>query len=784
MIIEEWGKKLGLLPVPLFALPNRNRVVLLNGNVGNFCLDLECDVSPEDARSCAWSSDVGHYVNLKKGIVEIYKWDKYSPERYKLQSINEKLEKFHQYLEANQPKRESSVIAFMMRTFRQLRSVINEKERGRDSLKAFLYLLACGVDNINQRNRLDFGKWGLDNDARNIITGIREGDWDLLIRSIRQFESYSLKTQFPLILNHASGKLFQEAHYKCLLDPQMFIEGILPPEVVPLRGAKNQSIGVYYTPAALARTLVEEVFASIQLDKENNHIKIFDPACGSGEFLKEVLQNLLIRGYKGKIELIGWDISSIAIDMTKFIVTYMQNKFKKQISLDIKCTDALVKQWPQDVDIVIMNPPFQSWQDMKAEQQEKVRVSLGNLAEKRVDLASAFIWKAAKSLKKGGVLGTVLPVSVLTGESYVCFRNELGEIVSPVLIGKLGSQVIFSNAIVDTAIFVGKKGATVDNPIALWADYKPTSSFAALRALRKRRYLKQEDLSVIDEDNFSIYVNPQIKRGKNNWIPRSYKSFKLFESLSNLPSVKDFFEVHQGARTGLKSAFVLTKDSVESLPAQERKYFCPAILNPSIEKGMIKDIFYVFYPYLHNQQEIATEQDLKSVLPIYYKNILSINKDKLVNRCRKGEGNWWKLSEHGAWQKTKKIKIVSKYFGESGAFALDKNGDYIVVQGYGWLPIESKETLFNLDIWLSYLAILSSRFINDLLPSISNHVGGGQWDLSTRFIRNMPLPSLFLTSFDAKVIKDLSLIGNSILTGKYYDEQQLEDLVKFIYGLS
>jgi hypothetical protein len=115
---------------------------------------------------------------------------------------------------------------------------------------------------------------------------------------------------------------------------------------------------------------------------------------------------------------------------------------------------------------------------------------------------------------------------------------------------------------------------------------------------------------------------------------------------------------------------------------------------------------------------------------------------------------------------------------------LDKDGDYIVVQGYGWLPIESKAKLFNFEIWLSYLAILSSKFINDLLSSISNHVGGGQWDLSTRFIQNMPLPSLFLTSFDAKVIKDLSSIGNCILTGKYYDEQQLEDLVKFIYGLS
>ena len=80
------------------------------------------------------------------------------------------------------------------------------------------------------------------------------------------------------------------------------------------------------------------------------------------------------------------------------------------------------------------------------------------MAEKRVDLASAFIWKAATNLKKGGVLGTVLPASILSGESYIKFRNELSQLVTPSLIGKLGSQIIFSKAIVDTAVFVGKKG--------------------------------------------------------------------------------------------------------------------------------------------------------------------------------------------------------------------------------------------------------------------------------------------------------------------------------------
>ena len=63
--LESWKLELGLLPVPLFGLQNQNdQFILLNGKVGNFCLDLMGDSDDEDPRNLAWSSDVGHYVKL------------------------------------------------------------------------------------------------------------------------------------------------------------------------------------------------------------------------------------------------------------------------------------------------------------------------------------------------------------------------------------------------------------------------------------------------------------------------------------------------------------------------------------------------------------------------------------------------------------------------------------------------------------------------------------------------------------------------------------------------
>ncbi|TRZ48801.1 hypothetical protein D4Q80_03400 [bacterium] len=780
-IVSEWKKRLGLLPMPLFSKANGNQFILLNGNIGNFCLDLEGNLSPENSRSYAWSSDVGHYINLKNEHLEVYRWDDFSPKRYTTKSVEEKLEKFHVYLQADEPKRESSVIAFMMRVFRQLRSVINEKEKGHDSLRALLFLIACGADNFIERNKLDLNKWGLDVNSFTIANSIHDANWNSITDAMRGFAAFSLKTEFPLILNHASGKLFQEAHYRCLVDPQLFLGGILPPEAMLLKDKSTQAVGVYYTPAVLARTLVEETL--VVLSQKPKKFKVFDPACGSGEFLKEIIQFLLVNGYEGDIELVGWDISPIAIDMTKFIITYTKKRFGGNISLEVKCNDAMNNEWPQDCDIIIMNPPFQSWQDMDHECQDKVKKALGKLAEKRVDLASAFIWRAATSLKNGGMLGTVLPASILSGESYTKFRNEFSQLITPILIGKLGSQVVFSNAIVDSAVFVGKKGIYSEiEPITLWADYKPASSFAALRALRKNRYLNESKFNVVDGENFSIYASPLTKNKEASWSPRSYKSFRLSKSLINFSKVGDIFDVHQGARTGLKSVFVLSKAILEEFPKEERKYFSPAILNDSIEKGMIKDIFYVFYPYFPKLPQINSEHDLKKFLPFYYERFLKSYKDQLKIRCRKNESNWWKLSEPGAWQQNRKAKLVSTYFGKSGSFSLDKSGSYVVVQGYGWVFKEIYKIISD-EILFSYLAILCSKFLDNLLPTISNHVGGGQWDLSTRFVKNMPIPNLFNKNLDANILKELSLTGELIYTGKIFNSEHLEGLVVYLYGM-
>src|SRR4051812_8049853 len=101
--IETWRQGLGLFPVPLHHDFDQGPLfVLLNGSRGSFCLDLSgAEPDPREARSVAWSSNVGHYVALVGDSVVVRSWDRRPGrvDRYTSGSVALRLEEFHGYLE-------------------------------------------------------------------------------------------------------------------------------------------------------------------------------------------------------------------------------------------------------------------------------------------------------------------------------------------------------------------------------------------------------------------------------------------------------------------------------------------------------------------------------------------------------------------------------------------------------------------------------------------------------------------------------------------------------------
>jgi predicted RNA methylase len=783
--IKFWQKRLGLYPIPLFIdEAHGNQFVLVNGNKGNFCLDLRSEGLDSETRNQAWSSNVGHYVGLINGYIEVQRWDqrRYSTERYTHESVIGNLEKFHAHLEKDEPRRELSVVSHVIRVFRSLRTALGRNVDGNSSLKTFLYLLACVTDAVN-RNELELDKWRLDATAVESANSIRETEWTALIGELTLGRPLEGLTPNPtLLLRHASGQIFQEAHYEAIAIPQQqMLEGFPPPPIT--LGKYSKSIGLHFTPPALARTLVEEALFAI--GDLPNSLVIFDPACGSGEFLREALRQLKLSGYKGEVKIIGWDISQAACDMANYILAWEIRGYEKQISVDIRCHDSIIsEEWPTNVNIVVMNPPFVSWQEMDPQQRDAVTEVLGELAIKRPDMSGAFIWRATSSLQHGGVLATILPASFLDGDSSEKIRGRLSDIFTTELVARLGSHQLFSSALIDAAFYVGRvNGNSTEPTVAFWADYRPHSTSAGLRALRRIRYSHSKSVFPVLGDGYNIYLNYEIGKTKRSWAPRPYESWELFKSLDTLPKVKDLFDVKQGALTGLNKVFILSNDKVEDLPRPERHYFRPAVLNESIRNGCLVDSAYVFYP--HGNTLIDTEDELRKKVKAYYQDFLLPNKEALQNRAKINTQRWWELTRHRTWQEEAEPKLVTTYFGDAGSFARDSAGKFIVVQGYAWLH-KSRKSFKTLptNVGLAYLAILNSHLFSELLSATSNHVGGGQWNLSKRFVDNIPIPDLLSDNVEPDLITELSNIGKNIQSCQSINDETREELVKAVYGLS
>jgi hypothetical protein len=403
---------------------------------------------------------------------------------------------------------------------------------------------------------------------------------------------------------------------------------------------------------------------------------------------------------------------------------------------------------------------------MGAEEQEAVTTILG--ASNKPNLAMAFAQRAIGSITDAGTLAMIAPNSLLEASSGSRVREALADVLSPRLIARLGDQNIFARALVDAGIYVGTRGPAHEAPAAvLWADSRPNSLNRALRGLRRWRGAESEPLL---EEGFSVYQREDIARNAAPWIARGYEAWRTYESVERtrrtLPARK-MFDIRQGVRLG-NDVFIVTKDYLQQLRKGERRFFRPAVMNPSITDGVLNDSYYVFYPYSTDLPPISSEQDLEDLVPTYFEALLLPAKPKLSARrsLRKANLKWWDLLWHRSWQEDRAPKLVSKYFGGVRPFAFDETGEFVVVVGNAWLLKKGVvgRPITEVELYLAMLGYLSSEIAAGLLQYVSVQVSGGQWDLSNKYVGSLPVPNVSkLTDVDVNRLVD---IGARVSQGK------------------
>ena len=811
-ISKSWASRFGLVSSPLFGapelVPDGSHHVLLDGGLGSFALS----VSPQQIwkeRVCAdwsWSCDLPHHVTITDNEVAVVRWDKANPELFTRDSVERQLSTFYSYLASDRVESNKRVVEFMLNIYRSIRSLVaNTSLADERSIDAFLAFLSSAIQRTSGPNipvpGLGIGQ--IKDENEDLLRSLPRNALEALFAEVsdRRTSDLSLTLMPSLAIRHAGSEIFQEAHFELLRAPAPDLFGhVGHAELKPTaRGA------AHFTPPALARTIVEQTLAQVSDLRSCQRLRILDPACGSGAFLHEALRALQREKFVGHVSLVGRDTSRAAVSMAKFV---LENAVADWVpaggcALQIEVGDSLTARLPV-ADVVLMNPPFISWTALTSQQRSHMEEVLGRQLPGRGDYSMAFVTRALEALRLGGALGTLLPGSLLTLQAANDWRESILDQADLRFIASLGDYSLFRYAQVQVSSIVltkrGNDAGGSDTVTALVTGNHPEATGTALRKLRRNKATGFKELS---DDGWHLFEDTTRRfRDRPTWrliVPSTELALNQLAESGRVAPVGDLFAVRQGVRTGMNSVFVLTTAQLKALDESEKRWFRQASINDSIHDGTIRTGHYIFYPYNEDGLAITDEEQLTDELPTYFQHYLQPNRSRLLERAsivRSKRSDWWGLSERRTWALDPSPRIASKYFGGPGSFAMDFDASYIIVQGFAWMPkwasVSDEEqsealtfTLGSREILSAYSAIFNSDTFVSLLRIYSQHVAGGQYDLSWRFVRHVPIPNVSGLMADERtsdVVLALAEIGQRDGVAEPLRRQRAERLVAELYG--
>lgn len=222
-----------------------------------------------------------------------------------------------------------------------------------------------------------------------------------------------------------------------------------------------KSTGATFTPAMLADYLANKIAFYLGDGRK----RVLDPACGEGELLISICENLSqleipyeITGYdsndqylnKAAERLAAFGPNNINLVKADFLSTIKTKK--EQIQLDFNPNEE--KSINNSFDLVIANPPYVRTQILGTAQAQEFAKKF-NL-KGRVDLYYPFLIAMTESLKEGGILGVITSNRYLSTKGGESIRKYLTENYDILELIDLGDTKLF-NAAVLPAIFIGKK---------------------------------------------------------------------------------------------------------------------------------------------------------------------------------------------------------------------------------------------------------------------------------------------------------------------------------------
>ncbi len=202
--------------------------------------------------------------------------------------------------------------------------------------------------------------------------------------------------------------------------------------------ATRHALGEFYTPPALARLMVEELY---QVGDQT-----LDPACGSGTFLVEIISHIRHSKHTSSEQIraigkiLGFDVHPLAVLVTMAnIILQVWDLPAPELMVNVSNVDFLFADPDADhasqFDLILGNPPWLVLNGIPSlEYKNRVKnlarqlgIMMGGKYATHTELSALFYYRGATSyLKDGGRIFFVATAGLMTGDQHAKFRQFRG----------------------------------------------------------------------------------------------------------------------------------------------------------------------------------------------------------------------------------------------------------------------------------------------------------------------------------------------------------------------
>jgi type I restriction-modification system DNA methylase subunit len=525
-----------------------------------------------------------------------------------------------------------------------------------------------------------------------------------------------------------------------------------------------------------------------------SHIKVVDPACGSGAFLVQVFDYLKEEGVRVNAEIsrlqgdiidiferidssilknniYGVDLNPESVEITKLSLWLKTaNNQEKLTSLDdnIKCGNSIVADdsvqssafdWKEQFahilqsggfDVVVGNPPYVRQELFTADKPylQKAYATYHGVA----DLYVYFYEKGINLLKPNGWLGYI--------SSGTFFKTSYGTALRRYLSGQASLKRLIDFG--DVQVF---EGATTYPTIVVLQKAKPIKGQEIAFTLVKEGPV---DFATLEEHAATM---PHVNLGESSWQLEKLDVAKIRQKI--IGKNETLGEVYgsplYGVKTGLNEAFVIdqvTRDQIIKETPATVELIKPFLEGKDFKTWRVEPrklyLIRIKKGWTSNQSGFNDEAQawewLSSNYPLLAKHLLPFEA-KARARSDKGEF-WWELRACVYYGRFEGSKIVYGHFSVTPLFSMDEQGFYsndksYIISGGDWF----------------LLSLLNSSAMWFLIKGMSPPVRGGFYECRIQYIETLPIPKA--DAKQKKALGDLAQQCQQAAEARYRAQQEV-----------